>query len=373
MSGTEFRLPDLGEGLAEAEIVEWLAEVGAEVTADQPVVLVETAKAQVELPAPVSGRLTGIARKSGDLVAVGEPLFTVEPAAGAAPPKPAGRRRVLAAPSTRRLAVEHGVDLAAVDGSGPNGRVEAGDVLAHVAQPAPVPVAAQGERPSEVRPLRGLRRQIARAMTASLTVPQITEFRQLDAEALETARAELGEAGHRVSVLPLLVRIVAAALRRHPEFNAHFDSERAELTLHDSVDLGIATATPGGLIVPVLRAAGSRSIPGTGREIERLAEAARERELNPRETSGATCTISNFGSYGTWLGTPLIVPPQVSIIGVGRVRDEVVPVGGVPAVRRVLPLAVAADHRVVDGAELGAFASTIERLVRSPLLLLGEG
>jgi pyruvate/2-oxoglutarate dehydrogenase complex dihydrolipoamide acyltransferase (E2) component len=378
-----FRLPDVGEGLAEAEVVQWLVAPGDAVRADQPVVTVETAKAQVELPAPADGTVRELRHAAGDVVPVGEPLFVLDtaPATNGSVPARPGRKRVLAAPSVRRLAVEHGVDLATVSGSGPGGRVVRDDVLAAVAAPAPAPeptVAAEQPADSgdEVRPLRGLRRQVAQAMTAALAVPHITEFREVDATELERAhgvlRADATERGERLTLLPLLIRAVAAALRRHPELNASFDAERAELTVRRRLDIGIATATPDGLVVPVLRNAGGRGVAALGREINRLAAGARERTLTPQETTGATFTISNFGSYGTWLGTPLISPPRVAIAGFGRIRDAVVPVDGVPAVRRVLPLAVAADHRVLDGADLGAFVATLERLLAQPLLLLGE-
>jgi pyruvate dehydrogenase E2 component (dihydrolipoamide acetyltransferase) len=426
MSTTVFRLPDIGEGLAEAEIVEWLVAAGAEVRADQPVVTVETAKAQVELPAPADGVITELAHGPGDIVPVGSALFTFEATgsgAGAVEPAPAsepalatapavdgravpasparagaGRRRVLAAPSTRRLAVEHGIELAELTGSGPNGRIVLDDVRAAMAGGArsvdgaaprsPEPVTAQAAvtpatTPAEpvagetqVRPLRGLRRQVARAMTAAWSVPHITEFREVDATELErahrTLRADAEEQGLRLTLLPLLVRAVTTALRRHPDFNATLDMEREEVTLHRRLDVGIAAATPDGLIVPVLRDAGRRSVPGLAREIARLGAGARERSLPLQDTTGGTFTISNFGSYGTWLGTPLINAPQVAIAGFGRVHDAVVPVDGVPAVRRVLPLAVAADHRLIDGEHLGAFVNTLERLIRTPLLLLGE-
>jgi pyruvate/2-oxoglutarate dehydrogenase complex dihydrolipoamide acyltransferase (E2) component len=338
----------------------------------------------------------------GDLVPVGAPLFVLETGATTeAAPTTNGnraRRRVLAAPSTRRLAVEHGIDLAEITGTGPNGRIVPDDVMAALAAVRSAPngedateldtgVAGGGFEPpqrrtrrhdaeAEVRPLRGLRRQVARAMTTTLAIPHITEFREVDATELERAhavlRADAQERGERLTLLPLLVRAVVAALRRHPELNATLDMEREELTVHRRLDIGIAAATPDGLVVPVLHDAGADGVARLGREITRLGSAARERTLTPQETTAATFTISNFGSYGTWLGTPLINPPQVAIAGFGRVRDAVVPVDGAPAVRRVLPLAVAADHRVLDGAHLGAFVTTLERLLREPVLLLGE-
>ncbi|EFC81433.1 dihydrolipoamide acetyltransferase family protein [Parafrankia sp. EUN1f] len=433
MNEVVFRLPDVGEGLAEAEVVEWLAGVGDAVRADQPVVTIETAKAQVELPSPVDGVMLSLGGGPGDVIPVGEPLFVVATDGGAAaghigtgastddggdssgggrPPAPAPEpgpsHRVLAAPSTRRLAVELGVDLRGLAGTGPNGRVTVDDVRAAAAaasgpatpgSPRPLSSAASSPsrrslgsavaegapsalaRPpsgadSEIRPLRGLRRQIARAMTAAWTVPHITEFREIDATALERAHRELrsaaGEADPRLTLLPLLVRAVVTALRQHPLLNATLDLDAEQVEVHHRRNIGIAAATGDGLIVPVVSDADRYSIAGLGREINRLGAAARERSLSVAETAGGTFTVSNFGSYGTWLGTPLISPPQVAIAGFGRVRDAVVPVDGVPAVRRVLPVAVSADHRLIDGDQLGAFVNTVERLVAAPLLLLGE-
>jgi pyruvate dehydrogenase E2 component (dihydrolipoamide acetyltransferase) len=419
MSELVFILPDVGEGLAEAEVIDWLVPLGAAVRADQPVVTVETAKAQVELPAPADGVLRSFLHRPGDTVAVGAPLFVLDTAddersgpgtsdrapagasgrapAGAMPPRRPGR--VLAAPSTRRFAVTHGLDLRDVSGTGPHGRVLLADAeaaLTRAAETSPATAAqpareaaAIGTEPrggttplvetpaeTEVRPLRGLRRQVARAMTAAWQIPHVTEFREIDATELERAhrslRADAGEQGARLTLLPLLVRVVAAALRRHPDVNATLDMAQEELTLHRRQHIGIAAATPDGLVVPVLRDAGRHGVPALAREIARLGDAARNRTLTVAETTGATFTVSNFGSYGTWLGTPLINAPQVAIAGFGRVRDAVVPVDGVPAVRRVLPVAVSADHRVLDGDHLGAFVNTLERLVRTPLLLLGE-
>lgn len=401
MSAVVFRLPDVGEGLAEAEIVDWLVAAGSAVRADQPVVIVETAKAQVELPAPADGVVRELSHQPGDAVPVGGALFVLDTAAttgsGEEQPEPVaaavpggrddaapsdGRRRVLAAPSTRRFAIEHGIDLAEVTGSGPAGRVLRADVL-HVLDtrcargpggPATEPAAESG---TEARPLRGLRRQMARAMTDAAAIPHITEFREIDATALEQGhqvlRAQAHERGERLTLLAVLVRVLVAALRQHPDLNATFDPDTETVHVHRHLDLGIATATADGLIVPVLRGAAGRSVPELAGEISRLADAARHRTLAVRDTSGGSFTVSNFGSYGTWLGTPLINPPQVAIAGFGRAHDAVVPVDGAPAVRRVLPVVVAADHRLIDGEALASFMTTLERLITVPLLLLGEG
>ena len=441
MTHVEFALPDIGEGLAEAEIVEWLAAVGDAVEADQPVVTVETAKAQVTVPAPAAGRLISRPHEPGDVLAVGDTLFVIDaevesasvaellpPVNSVAPayrvddlvrpasvpsitddtvervsdepmpstavsgavsprlPASATRRRVLAAPSTRKLALDHGVDLTGLLGSGPNGRVEADDVLGALrlgveekqtanrsggfATPSTFMMSADD---IEIRPLGGLRRQTARAMTATLSIPHVTDYREIDATVLLDARSALQAASaYKITLLPLLVRIVVVALRKHPIFNANYDSKAEELKLFTQPNIGIATMTPDGLLVPVLKAAGRYPVGELAQEMNRLTTAGRDRCLRPDDTTGATFTISNYGSFGSWLGTPLIVPPQVAIAGFGRARDAVVAENGVPVVRPVLPVAVAADHRVIDGADLGAFMNTLNNLIRNPLLLLGE-
>ncbi len=392
MSEQVFRLPDIGEGLADAEIVTWLVGVGDQVRADQPVVTVETAKAQVELPAPADGVIVSLQAAVADVVNVGDPLFVIDASQAHVEPGgqtlPAAREtstvgalRVLAAPSTRRLAVELGVDLNNLTGTGPNGRITADDIRASTAgdfpAPAPTKVAAQTESGSgaQASPLRGLRRQMAAAMTAASAVPQITEFREIDASALRQAhrdlRAVIGDRA-RLTVLPLLIRAVIEAVRQHSMMNATLDMAAQQYTLHPAYHVGIAVATPDGLVAPVLRDADKLTIAGLADEIARISQASRSRSLAVEEVAGGTITISNFGSYGTWLGTPLVMPPQVAIVGFGRIRDAVIPVDGVPAVRPILPLAVSADHRLIDGAQLGAFVNALEQLIRTPLLMVGQ-
>lgn len=382
MTLTEFRLPDVGEGLAEAEIVQWLVEAGAVVRADQALVVVETAKAQVELPAPADGTIIELLCAPGDVVLVGAALLSYETAAGPTTPIPdrvarASSHRGLAAPSTRRLATERGIDLTGVTGTGPHGRITQADLVVMLGDsPAAATVEPADSHGDVVRPLRGLRRQVARKMTEAWSIPHVTEFREIDAAELERAyralKSDLEQRGIRLTLMALMVRGVTVALRRHPDLNATFDSQRLEVTRHRRVDIGIAAATPDGLVVPVLRDAARHSIADLAQEIDRLARGARDRSLPIGDLTGGTTTISNFGSYGTWLGTPLINPPQVAIVGLGRVREAVVPVDGRPEVRRILPLAVAADHRLVDGEHLGAFVTTLERLFRTPLLMLGD-
>ncbi|MGH8906152.1 MAG: dihydrolipoamide acetyltransferase family protein [Egibacteraceae bacterium] len=397
----EFCLPDVGEGLSEGEIVLWRVGVGDRVTADQIIVEVETDKSVVELPAPVNGVIAELGGQPGDILPVGAMLAVIE-ASGVAGAGATTSRRALASPATRRLALELGVDLSALAGSGPGGRMTKQDVEtaaapaeiktepAEPAEPEPAeptepePEPAEPAEPAEPEPaepgddaetvpLRGLRRRIAQTMTqAWREIPHITDFREVDAAELVRARARLRERlGPQLTYLPLFVAAVAAALRRHPAMNASLDYAAQTITYHRRHHIGIATATGDGLIVPVLRDADRKTLAEIAAEASALAAAARSRGVvTPEQTSGGTFTVTNFGSYGGWLGTPMIRPPEAGIAGFGRIHDAVVAVDGVPAVRPLLPLVVAADHRLIDGDVLGRFATDLAELLADPVLLL---
>ncbi|MGH8908386.1 MAG: dihydrolipoamide acetyltransferase family protein [Egibacteraceae bacterium] len=377
MNPLEFRLPDLGEGLSEGEIVAWRVAVGDHVARDQIIVEVQTDKSIVELPSPSEGVIAELGGKPGDILPVGAVLAVLRvdgleaagpPATALAPPA-VSTQRVLASPATRRLAVELGVDLAQVQGSGPGGRVTTEDVQVSA---APAIAAGTGTSSSETVPLRGLRRRIAQAMTqAWQQIPHITDFREIDATRLITARERLrGRLGPELTYLPLFVAAVAAALSRHPSLNASMDLKAETITYHPRCHIGIATATDDGLIVPVLHDADRKSLAEIATEASALAQAARSRTVTPEQTAGGTFTITNFGSYGGWLGTPVIRPPEAAIAGFGRIHDAVVPVDGVPAIRPLLPMVVAADHRLIDGDVLGRFATDLAALLADPVLLL---
>ncbi|MGH8896084.1 MAG: dihydrolipoamide acetyltransferase family protein [Egibacteraceae bacterium] len=379
----EFRLPDVGEGLSEGEILAWRVAIGDRVARDQAIVEVQTDKSVVELPAPVAGVVTELGGEVGDVLPVGAVLAVI--ATGDGPATPA-RQRQLASPATRKLALELGVDLQAVAGSGPGGRVTRQDVeqAAQAAREVPTvaePAALQGDRQDdrqddvEVVALRGLRRRIAQTMTqAWREIPHVTDLREVDATELVRARARLRARlepeGVRLTFLPLFVKAVATALARHPALNASIDLTAGTVTYHRRRHIGIATATADGLIVPVLHDADRKSLAEIAREAAALAEAARARTVTPEQTAGGTFTITNAGSYGSRFGTPLIRPPEAAIAGFGRIHDAVVPVDGAPAVRPLLPLAVAADHRLIDGDVLGAFAADLAELLSDPVLLL---
>ena len=393
----DYKLADVGEGIAEAEVIEWLVAVGDSVKEDQPVVVVETDKSQIEIPAPVTGIVKSLGAKVGDVLAVGSNLMQIEatgvvskdiaahasaPAvevkqtsASAATPARATNVRALASPSTRKLADSLGVSLEAIVGSGPNGRITADDVTnvksgAKTAAPTHENSPTIAQAGITLIQLRGLRRQIATSMSEALRIPHITEFKEIDATALMALRSELApqfeKEGIKFSVTPLLMRACVIALQNHPTFNARFDSEMGEIRQYDDINLGFATATEDGLIVPVMRKANDFKVAMLAKETEQLAELAKTRKATSDQLGGGTFTVTNFGSFGTWLGTPIIRPPEFAIAGFGRIAEKVIPVDGVPAVRMVLPIVVAADHRINDGAHLGAFVSDIAKLLLNP-------
>jgi pyruvate dehydrogenase E2 component (dihydrolipoamide acetyltransferase) len=418
----EFHMPDVGEGIAEAEVLEWFVEVGQPIEEDDPMVQVETDKSIVEIPAPATGTLlkqcvpVGKVAKVEELLAVigdaGAVLSeNVEPSApiattdepvrvGAIPPTAtehgrhavlvgapdpgAPRRRPMASPRTRRLAVQRGIDLAALTGSGPHGRILASDLDEPIAPIGSSGAPADGaptraaravpRRANEVIELRGLRRSIARSMTEALTIPHVTEFREVDATNLLAARAALKPTfeanGVRLSVFPILLKAVVRALTLQPSMNATFDAATETLTKHAGVHLGMATATDDGLIVPVIRDADLLNLTDLTHEVERLAGRARARTATPEELAHGSFTVTNFGSFGTWMGNPVIRPPEVGIAGFGRISEKVIAIDGQPVVRPVLPIVVATDHRINDGAHLAQFVNAVADAVAQPLLLL---
>ncbi len=351
-----FNLPDLGEGLQEAEIVSWHVSVGDHVVTDQPLVSVETDKAVVEVPAPQSGRIARLAGEPGDRVKVGEPLVEFEAGAHAdpgavvgeieavrAPPAAeaqtvtTGRARIKATPAVRAKARTLGVDLSLVQATGPGGAVTTEDV-----ERAAKTLAEAG--PSE--PLRGVRRTMAEKMTlAHAQVVPATVSDEADVDAW----------GQDTSVMLRLIHAVAAGCAASPVVNAWYDGEEISLRLHQKIDLGIAVNTDDGLFVPVLRDIAGRNDDNLLEGLERLKADVRARTVPPEELRGQTITLSNFGTIVGRYSEMVVVPPQVAILGAGRIVPRVVAVKGRPAVRRMLPLSVTFDHRAVTGGEAGAF------------------
>jgi pyruvate/2-oxoglutarate dehydrogenase complex dihydrolipoamide acyltransferase (E2) component len=382
----EFRLPDVGEGIATADIGDWLVAEGDRVVEHQDLVEIQTDKAMVVIPCPVTGVVTRLCAREGDTLDVGAVLavFMADAGAdGAAAAAPAGPRRPLAAPATRRRARELGVDLAGVTGSGPQGRILREDVEAATSAPAPPAPAPAAAGPGEVVPLRGVRRAIAENLTrAWQEVPRVIDYREVDATGLLAARRALkariaargdDELARALTPTPLIVLAAVRALRDHPYVNASIDMEAGEITLHGHVHVGIATAAPDGLTVPVVHDADGKGLAQIAREVAALASAAREHRLAPEQLAGATFTVNNYGGLGIWLGTPIVRPPEVANLGVGAIRDQVVAVGGRAVVRPTLALAVAGDHRVLDADTLAAFVTDVVGLLEEPLLLFEDG
>lgn len=339
-----FAMPDLGEGLEEGEIVSWLVAEGDEVELNQPIVEVETAKATVEIPSPFAGTIATLHGAGGDTVAVGAPLVTFSVGGAVEPDRPAERSAgsVAATPAVRKLAKDLGVDLAAVAGTGPGGRVSAEDV-----QRAGGSDGAASEDGAERIPLSPIRRTIARRMEQAASIPQVTTFRMVDATSLEMVRAELD-----LSPLPVFVAALCRTVAGHPVLNATWAEDA--IVVHSAVHAGIAVDTERGLLVPVIRDAGSRGMADLSSEIRRLAEAARGGSLSPDEATGATISVSNTGSYGSEAGTPLLNPPGAVTIALGVIeaRALVTDAGAVEA-RPACTISLTFDHRVLDGAAAG--------------------
>jgi pyruvate dehydrogenase E2 component (dihydrolipoamide acetyltransferase) len=417
----EFKLPDLGEGMHEAEVVQWLIKPGDTIKLDQTMVKVETDKAIVEIPSPVAGRVAEIRIQDGQVARVGDVLVVFEtpangdgskpstsagaasaPAAAPAstsspaPQTPVAKQRVLAAPAVRKLAFELGVDLERVPPSQPNGRVTIEDVRAYAeqakvvstppaeqketVQPAPQlmpPVAQKPEQPvqDERQPLTGLRKRIAEHMERSWRIiPHATAFDEVDGEALASLREALKptaeKRGVRLTYIPLLIKLLVPLLKEFPIFNASLDDERREIIFKRSYHIGVATASPEGLLVPVLRNADRLTLLEIASNVERLVEGARKRTLSLPELSGSTFTLNNVGSFGGSSGTPIINHPEVAILAVGRLQDKAVVRQGAIIARSMMPLALSFDHRVIDGAMAGAFLARFKELVENPQQLM---
>ena len=405
MARFEFRLPDIGEGLAEAEVAKWLVAVGDRVAEDQPVVEMTTDKATVELPSPGAGVVVEQRAAEGDVVKTGAVLYVIETeaqiaTAGAESPSNAIHEKspasavataasgVLAPPAVRKLAREVGVDLASVKGSGPGGRISTEDVKRHAADLAspqggevtrsggeaePAGIQAPAAAGQRIR-LRGVQKKMAETMALSArTIPHVTGFHELDAGAFAEHAARLRrEAESRGARFPfdtLLVRAAAIALRRHPIFNASFDDERGEIDMHDEVNVGVATATPNGLIVPVVKRADRLDLLGLAAAVDRVTSAAREGKASVSDVQGGTFTISNTGAWRGGLGTSLIRPPEVAIVAFGRIEEKAVVRDGKVVARPVMPMSITFDHRVIDGEQGLSFALTLRSLIEDPMQL----
>jgi len=397
----QFLLPDIGEGVVEAEVLKWFVKPGDAVVEDQPLAEVMTDKATVTIPSPKRGIVTRLLWKEGDIARVHQPLVEIELAEGAStaaqpspapaaagsspaggdrastarpvhrapPPGTAGQPRALAAPAVRALAREMGVNLQGVPGSGPGGRVTKDDVRASAAS-----MGAIADGSLEVIPVRGLRRRIAEKMAISKrTAAHFTFVEQADATALVAIKEEMARSaapqGVKITFLPFVLKATVAALRKFPQLNASFDEGRGEIHRKHWYDLGIAAATEQGLTVPVVRRVDRRSIVELAREIERLGTDSRAGRLRPEDVGNSTFTVTSLGALGGMFATPVINFPEVAILGIHRIRPTPVVRDGQVVVRDVLYVSLTSDHRVVDGSEAALFTYEVIRQLEDPSLL----
>ncbi len=424
------KVPDVGEGVAEVELVAWHVQFGDTVAEDQVLADVMTDKASVEIPSPVAGRVVALGGEVGQTLAVGSELMRIEtgtvavtavaaapvarPAPAASPavspaPEPAaaptpaptaparplpataaGAARPIASPAVRRRAWELGIDLGAVPATGPAGRTVQADLDAWLAAhprtsaPAAVPTAAvtpaaaapagQERHDQQVIPVIGLRRRIAmRLQDAKRRIPHFSYVEELDVTELEALRATLNarwkaERGH-LTLLPLLMRALVLALREVPQCNALFDDEAGVVTRHGAVHIGVATQTPHGLMVPVLRHAEARDLWAMAAEVARLADDARAGRATRAELSGSTITVSSLGALGGIVSTPILNAPEVAIVGVNRIVERPALRDGMVVARKTMNLSSSFDHRVVDGADGARLIQAVRARVESPALL----
>ncbi|MBY5363485.1 2-oxo acid dehydrogenase subunit E2 [Rhizobium leguminosarum] len=403
------KMPDVGEGVAEAEIVEWHVKTGDPVREDMVIAAVMTDKATVEIPSPVNGTVTWLAGEVRDRIAVKAPLVRIEtagdvgeaqsvgisqtpiaetPTAEIAKPAPAmptpaaaPAEKPLAAPSVRLFAKESGVDLRQVQATGPAGRILREDIeqfLGHGIAPATAKNGFARKTATEEIKLTGLRRRIAEKMVLSASrIPHITYVEEVDMSALEELRATMNgdrRPDHpKLTVLPFLMRALVKAISEQPDVNATFDDDAGIITRYGAVHIGIATQTPAGLTVPVVRHAEARGIWDCAAEMNRLAEAARSGTATRDELSGSTITISSLGALGGIVSTPIINHPEVAIIGVNKIATRPVWDGTQFVPRKMMNLSSSFDHRIIDGWDAANFVQRIRTLIETPALIFIEG
>lgn len=423
MENYQFRLPDVGEGVAEAEIVAWHVKVGDKLDEDQLMVDVMTDKATVEMTSPVAGHVIAVHGEVGQRVPVGSVLVELgtggqRPAASAAPAhlisnteqgesdkkisivpeplmdtrarslnepfatlsNPGNGMRPLASPATRRRAYELGIALENVPGSGPAGRITSGDLEAFVARSnrAPEPGRrARAERVTETKVV-GMRRRIAENMVQSKSrIPHFTYIEEFDLTELERLRRQLNTEGNaerpRLTLLPFFMRALVKLVPQFPKVNARYDDEAGVLRCHEALHIGVATQTPNGLLVPVIRHVEALSIFECAAELSRVTAAAREGKATRSELTGSTITLTSLGTLGGIAATPVINYPEVAIIGPNKLVDRPVMTNGQITVRTMMNLSASFDHRIVDGYDAARLVQAFKRLIEQPALIFMDG
>ena len=420
-----FNLPDIGEGIAEAEIVAWHVKVGDKISEDQPLADMMTDKATVEMESPVSGVVTKVAGEAGDVIAIGamlveieiagdgsneapeapkpaaepvlaavvedenphapEPVAVVEVTPAPVPPAPvppaapaaSAANKVTASPAVRQRAKELGVDLTDVKAAG--GHVRHADLdafLTYGSQMGYRPAHANVRREDEAVKVIGMRRRIADNMAASKRhIPHFTYVEEIDVTAIEAMRADLNAnrgAKPKLTMLPMLIVAICKTIPQYPMINARFDDEAGVVTRHGSVHLGMATQTDAGLMVPVIRDAQDRNIWQLATEIARLAEAARSGSAKSEELSGSTLTVTSLGPLGGIATTPVINRPEVAIIGPNKIVERPMFVGDNIEARKLMNLSISCDHRVVDGWDAANYVQALKKLIETPVLLFAD-
>lgn len=412
----EFKLPDIGEGVAEGEVLKWLVKEGTEVKENEPLVEIMTDKVNVEIPSPKKGTVLRLMAKEGEVVKVGQVLIVIgekgeQAAAPAAPnapvsvaaeppatrpitklkeapappaspvPTPKKPQEILATPATRKLARDLGVELAVVQGTGPSGRITDEDVR-HFKQsgkgPGALAVTVPGKAGIEERvQLRGIRRKIAEHMVKSTqTAAQVTHVDEVDMTEVVhlrgKAKVSAEKRGIKLTYLPFIIKALIPALKQYPYLNASLDDDRSEIVLKKYYNIGIATDTERGLVVPVVKDADHKSINQIAQEISQLSEKARTGQLALNEVQGSTFTITNVGGIGGMFATPIINFPEVAILGVHKITRRPVVKNDQIVIRDMTYFSVSFDHRVIDGAMAAQFMNTIKQYLEDPKLLLLE-
>lgn len=386
----EFKLPDVGEGTTEGEIVRWLVNLGDTVILDQPLVEVETDKAVVELPSPMAGVIRARYGEEGEVMAVGATLVVIDPASGSAPSENSARppkverpdeetvavkpvapsASVQAAPFTRKMARDGGVNLAEVVGSGPHGRIVPDDVRRVLdRQPQLARVETEPSEELEEIIIQGVRRRVADHLSqAWREVPQVTVVEKYDFSELVSVRqqlkAEAAADGGSLTYIAFLAKALALVLREYPELNARWQGQR--LFKHPKVHIGFAVNTADGLSVPVIHDVDQMSVREISERIKVLAEGARERKLKPAQLNGSTITVTAGGSLGGLFATPIINPPEVAIVGMYRIQPEAVVRNGAVVSAEIGHLSLTFDHRVVDGMRASAFLNGLGATLSHP-------
>lgn len=408
----QFALPDLGENIESGDVIRILVAIGDRLAEDQTVIELETDKAVIEVPSSIDGVVTEILVQPGDTIAVGQPILAVEataeeapvaeaeeappivqeqeaaPVVEEAPPAPTPDAPVPAAPSTRRLAREIGVDIAQVQGTGPGGRISIDDVKAHSkklhttraaapAEAAPLPDFSQWGA-VEHQPMTKVREITAeRLAQAWATIPQVTQFDKADITHLEKWRAEYGKkaeaAGGKLTPTAILIKVLGIALKVFPQFNASIDMAQRLVVYKRYFHIGIAVDTPHGLLVPVVRDVDQKNIIELAVELSELARKTRERKIGPADMQGGSMTISNVGTMGGTAFTPIVNPPEAAILGVARSQVEPAYIDGQLQPRTFLPLSLSYDHRLIDGADGARFLRWVCTALEDPFVALLEG